>query len=60
MNLCKSELRVIGHDFFRREALGFMPDHDVLHLNPMSRLPHGPEVLTIGVKVHRVPCVAWD
>ena len=60
VDLCKSEPRIIGHDFFRRETVRFMPDHDVLHPNPIRGLLCIPGMLMKGYKVSGAPCVAWD
>ena len=37
MHLCQGQLGEIGHDFFRRQTPGFMPDHNILHANTGSR-----------------------
>jgi hypothetical protein len=36
IHLGEGQLRIIGDDFFRRQALGFIPDDNILHPNPVS------------------------
>jgi hypothetical protein len=36
IHLGEGQLRIIGDDFFRRQALGFIPDDNIVHPNPVS------------------------